>query len=363
MFPFNQPAPTAFYLTLYLATLVLHVLPMAYVVAGSALLMTRVVVQPRLIDDPLTLHLRQWLPFVLSTAITAGVAPLLFLQILYQREFYTANLLLFHRWMAVLPVLIVGFYLLYLVKGEWLWRRSFVLRATVVAAVFACFTFVGWSWTENHLLSLARQDVWTAHYEAGRWNYWPAELAPRLGIWLGGVFPVMAPLVAWPLARQPLPAGAPRRLALIAAAGMLVSLACSLWYVTIIDGPARAQVLSSPWRVWQITIVVGIALQAGGWGLVARSDALSRLARCLMLLGAVLSVAGVVTCREAIRISRIDLASLLPRHAAAAQIDGFWLFAVFLVLNALAIAVCVVVVARNLQPELKEAETPPANVR
>src|SRR6476620_4982881 len=114
MFPFNQPAPTAFYLTLYLGTLLLHVLPMAYVVAGSALLMPRVLTQPHLIADPLTLHLRQWLPFVLSAAITAGVAPLLFLQILYQREFYTANLLLFNRWMAILPVLIAGFYMLYL---------------------------------------------------------------------------------------------------------------------------------------------------------------------------------------------------------------------------------------------------------
>ena len=66
-----------------------------------------------------------------SAAITAGVAPLLFLQILYQREFYTANLLLFNRWMAILPVLIVGFYSLYLIKGDWLWQQRWPLRAVV----------------------------------------------------------------------------------------------------------------------------------------------------------------------------------------------------------------------------------------
>ena len=48
-------------------------------------------------SDPLAAPLRDWLPFVLSAAITAGIAPLLFVQILYQRAFYTANLLLFNR--------------------------------------------------------------------------------------------------------------------------------------------------------------------------------------------------------------------------------------------------------------------------
>ena len=43
MFPFDQPAPTAFYLTLYLATFVLHLLPMAYVLAGSAVLLARTI--------------------------------------------------------------------------------------------------------------------------------------------------------------------------------------------------------------------------------------------------------------------------------------------------------------------------------
>jgi hypothetical protein len=344
MFPLNQPGPTAFYLSLYLGTLMLHVLPMAYVVAGSAVLLTRVVAQPRLFDDPLTIHLRQWLPFVLSAAITAGVAPLLFLQILYQREFYTANLLLFHRWMAILPVLIASFYLLYLVKGEWLWRRNLAWRALVVAMVFVCFAFVGWSWTENHLLSLARQEVWTAHYAAGRMMHFTAELAPRLGVWLGGVFPVMAALVAWPLASHSSNSGIARRLALIAIGGMLVSLACGGWYLAILDARARESVLSAPWRVWQAAIALGVILQALGWTVAWRSDTLSWLARFLTLFGAIATVAGVVACREAIRTSRIDLPSLFPRHAAAAEVNGFWLFATFFVLNAIAIAACVAVV-------------------
>lgn len=354
MFPFHLPPPTAFYLSLYLGTLVLHVLPMAYVVAGSAILMTRVIVQPRLIDDPLTTHLRQWLPFVLSAAITAGVAPLLFLQILYQREFYTANLLLFHRWMAILPVLIVGFYLLYLLKGNWLWRRPFVVRSAVVTVVFGCFVFVGWSWSENHLLSLASQDTWSMHYADGKLNYWPGELVPRMGIWLGEVFPVMAALVAWPLASQTPSPGVARRLATVAIAGMAVSLACGVWYFGLLEPPARELVTSNPWRAWMAVAIAGFAFQVVASALIWRSDSLSTRSRWLALLGAVLSVAGIVACREAVRISRLDFEALYPRHAAALKIDGFWLFAVFLVLNAIAIGLCIAVVARNLVPPRDE---------
>ncbi len=345
MFPANQPPTTAFYLTLYLATLVLHVFPMAYVVGGAAVLVVRTLAGAKPADDPLVEQFRQWLPFVLSAAITAGVAPLLFLQILYHREFYTANLLLFNRWMAILPVLIVGFYLLYLVKGDWLWRRPLVVRAAVAAVVLVCFAFIGWSWSENHLLSTAGLAVWKEHYAAGQINHLPAELWPRLGIWLGGVFPVMAAAVAWPPAQpdadEETSERTARRLALIAAAGMIVSLACAAWYIGAIDGPSRAAVLSAPFRVWQGAIVVGAVLQAVAWILVWRAGQLAILPRALALAGAVLAVSGTVACREAIRMKRLDMAGLLPQHQAAAEVGGFWLFAVFLVVNAIAIAGCV----------------------
>jgi len=301
-------------------------------------------------DDPLVEHFRQWLPFVLSAAITAGVAPLLFLQILYQREFYTANLLLFHRWMAILPVLIVGFYLLYLVKGNWLWQRPLFVRAIVETVILACFGFIGWSWSENHVLSTASEAVWKEHYAAGRWNHFPAELWPRMGVWIGGVFPVMGAIVAWPLVRGEEAAGTARRLTLFAAAGLIVSLASIGWYVGALDAASRTAVLSGPWRVWQAAIVIGAALQVAAWILIWRADRILPLPRWLALAGAVLAVTGVTVCREAIRTSRLDMAALLPRHQAAAEVGGFWLFTAFLLINAAAIAGCIYLVARYARP-------------
>ena len=85
-------------------------------------------------QDAIAATVRDRLPFMLGCGITAGVAPLLFVQLLHQRRFYTANLLLGPRWLAVVPALIVGFYALYLAKARSaggalaLARRARVLR-------------------------------------------------------------------------------------------------------------------------------------------------------------------------------------------------------------------------------------------
>ena len=91
-FPFGFPFATGFYLVCYVLTMVLHVFFMNYVLAGSAYVATTRVFARR--GEPGTTKtayhvLLDWLPFSLSAAITAGVAPLLFLQVLYQHGFYT----------------------------------------------------------------------------------------------------------------------------------------------------------------------------------------------------------------------------------------------------------------------------------
>ena len=129
LFPFGFPFATAFYLTIYLATLMVHIVFMNYVLAGSAYLAFDTVLQGNgKSENPIAALLRDWMPFMISAAITAGIAPLLFLQILYQQHFYTANLLLFYRWMVILPVMLVGFYLAYLLKSKLVRQWPLVAR-------------------------------------------------------------------------------------------------------------------------------------------------------------------------------------------------------------------------------------------
>jgi hypothetical protein len=120
------------------------------------------------------------------------------------------------------------------------------------------------------------------------------------------------------------------------------------------DSQSREAILGADCRVWQIAMVVGVALQIAGWTFILRVDALPALARWLTTTGIVLALLGGATLRESLRTSRLDLAGLLPQHQAAATIGGFWLFALFLVLNAALIAGCILLVARSIQPKRDE---------
>ena len=48
--------------------------------------------------------------YAISMAITTGVAPLLFVQVLYPQFFYTATILVGEAWISMLVLLMVGYY-------------------------------------------------------------------------------------------------------------------------------------------------------------------------------------------------------------------------------------------------------------
>ncbi len=72
-------------------------------------------------------ELSAFLPFSLSMAMTLGIAPLLFVQVLYGNFFYTANILMGYVWMGLLVLTIVNFYLLYI--GFWLTKNQRSVRS------------------------------------------------------------------------------------------------------------------------------------------------------------------------------------------------------------------------------------------
>lgn len=354
-FPFGFPAATAFYLTLYLATLVIHVVFMNYVLAGSAYLAFFALIRrgdaEREAADPIAAPLREWMPFILSAAITAGIAPLLFLQILYQRQFYTANLLLFHRWMAILPVLIVGFYLLYLLKSRVLAHRSTAWRVAVGCGVFLCFGFTAWSWTENHLLSL-HESVWPAQYGSGRLFFHTPELYPRLALWFTGAWPTMAACVAWQhrmiAARGgSIPDGADRRCAGVALGGIVAAIVSAVWYALSVDGALRGQVVSGAFVWYLVAAGLGLLVQVALWLPVRKAASLTRGRLMAISAGLVLTIVGTSVLREARRLAAIDVTLLYARHADAAQVGGLVAFLFFAGLNVVLIAWCIRLVTRG----------------
>jgi hypothetical protein len=352
--PFGLPGGTTFYLVLYLATFVVHMMFMHYVLAGATYLACgRLLGRTRCAACEWQGILLDWLPFATGLAITAGVAPLLFVQMLYGREFATANLLLSHRWMAILPVLIVCFYLLYLQKSAWIKKRPWVWRPLISVAVCAGFLFIALSWTENHLLMLD-QAAWPRLYESGGLHYESPGLLPRLAVWFFLAFPSLAVELAWQgrltgvgIDAAPQPGAAPaglspvRRLALTAGAGLVGCATAGVLYWTTLPVAVRAAVAGPLAGPWLAILGVAVVVQAATWLTAAIRDRLSSPLLLAVTGGWIVGLVAVALVREAIRLTAVDLAASAASLAAALRIGGLPVFLVFAVLNAAAIVWCI----------------------
>ena len=290
------------WLALYLLTFAIHVVLVGYVVAGSAYALIQSV---RGKDDRIADGVRDRLPFMLGLGITAGVAPLLFLQLLYQRRFYSANLILGPRWGAVVPALVIGFYALYLAKATIVART----RTVALAIGLACFVFVAWSWSELHQL-LQDEPAWRAMYQAGERLYAQGDVLPRLLLWLGAMAANFAILAAW-WARP----DAYRRLAAIGLGGRLVS--AGAVGLLALHGARVIGVAHG----WTYVLAVALLVELVGWVWLFRAASPTPLS-IVTAAGAAALVAGTVV-REAPRLALIE-----PPRAAAVDAQGLWVFVV-----------------------------------
>lgn len=117
--------------------------------------------------------------FGISLTITTGIAPLLFIQVLYQQYFYTATILLAPVWLAMLLLLTVGYYAAYLYKfrGAPVRGEGGGLWLTVSALLFFLIAMIQVAVNLVH----AQPDKWGSLAD-GAWcvladpTYWPRLL-------------------------------------------------------------------------------------------------------------------------------------------------------------------------------------------
>lgn len=356
VFPFNLPFPTNAYVILYVASLIAHVYFMAYVLAGSVYLAWAAVLgrlDPARRRDDLVTILRDWLPFSLSGAITAGIAPLLFVQILYQEEFYTANLLSFHRGMAIVPVLIVAFYLLYLLKAHRLQRRSALLGVIAVCAASAIL-FTAWWWVENHLLSIDR-SAWVEQYRSEAVFYADTAVAPRLLFWIASAFPTAAVLILWQIRsgasgipRDSSP-DALRRFSKIALIALPISVAFGAIAISVGKSGGTFDRIWTNTAPYVLLALAGVAVQGWAFFVVAKRATATRS----ILVGATIANAatwiGMIVLREHVRLARLPIGGLFERHEEIGKSGGLWVFLVFLLITIAVVATVFRVVSAALR--------------
>ncbi|EGB14072.1 hypothetical protein DND132_0857 [Pseudodesulfovibrio mercurii] len=96
---------------LNILTFVAHII-MVNILLGGGLLAAWLALADR--HDPLARAVANKLPTTFALAVNFGVAPLLFLQVLYGHLFYTSAVLSAVWWLSVIVLLIAGYYALYI---------------------------------------------------------------------------------------------------------------------------------------------------------------------------------------------------------------------------------------------------------
>ncbi len=90
------------------------------------------------------------LPLVIAFVVNLGVAPLLFLQVLYGQFVYTSSILMGMFWILIVPVLIVAYYGAYLY--DFTFDRLGDAGRWLALAVFILLLLVGYFFVSNMLL-------------------------------------------------------------------------------------------------------------------------------------------------------------------------------------------------------------------
>lgn len=118
--PTPLPAPVWLFQSLLLITFFVHILFLNVTLGGTVIGTVHGLLGkgPDAHGRRLGRVLVSLLPASVSFTVTTGVAPLLFVQLLYGQVFYAATVLVAWLWLAIVPLVVVGYYAVYLYKFE-----------------------------------------------------------------------------------------------------------------------------------------------------------------------------------------------------------------------------------------------------
>jgi hypothetical protein len=163
-------APYWVFKLLLVVTFFLHILAMNCVLGGGVLaLWAKRRSKNREMKDRLFFDIAKKLPSLLPATITLGIAPLLFVQVLYGQFFYTSSIILAWPWFLVLVLLTIAYYGFYYVSfrnAQQPGKASGMMLLSVVLVFL-----IGFVYSNN--LTLSQTPLrWRAKYFAhpGGWN-------------------------------------------------------------------------------------------------------------------------------------------------------------------------------------------------
>ena len=160
--PIPLPAPIWLFKVLHIVTLALHFVAMQMLVGGLLIAVLLNLLGRSDSARTAAAALARRLTVVMTYVINLAVPPLLFAQVLYGRAIYTSSVMIGARWIAVIPALILAYWLLYrfaagLEAGKKAWWVGGIAWCVIGAIAHVYST---------NMTLMLRPEVWPGMYSA-----------------------------------------------------------------------------------------------------------------------------------------------------------------------------------------------------
>ena len=203
--PNSLPAPYWVFKLLLIVTFFLHILAMNFMLGGGLLaVVSKWGSKNKEGGNRIFFDIAKKLPVFLPATISLGIAPLLFVQVLYGQFFYTSSILMAWPWFLVLVFLTLAYYGFYYVSfhsGKRPGRAGVVMLLSVLLVCAIGFVY------SNNLTLSQVPSRWAAKYFANPsgWHLNLSEptLIPRFlhfflsAVAVGGILLVFMSLANW----------------------------------------------------------------------------------------------------------------------------------------------------------------------
>lgn len=154
------PVPWGWLYVLLMLTFLLHVMVMNAMLGGGIISLISLIrggEQNRLLSREFSF---KW-PYTIAFAVNMGVAPLLFVQVIYGHFMYTSSVMMAVWWLSIIALLIIAYYSAYIYDFKFETLGSFrvlMVELSVLLLLLIAFFF------SNNMTLMMQPDRWTGFF-------------------------------------------------------------------------------------------------------------------------------------------------------------------------------------------------------
>lgn len=361
--PIPLPAPVWLFKLLHIVTLLLHFVAVQMILGGLtiATLWNFFGKSDSTMKDASNSIIKK-LPTVMTYVINFGVPPLLFAQVLFGQALYTSSVLIGAYWIAVIFLLIAGYYLLYRAGDRATEGKSWWWMGIISLGLLA---YIARIYSTNMTLML-RPEEWLTLYQqsGGAGTIMPSgdpTVLPRFlfmiigSLGLGGIS--IALLGEYFSHQESVKRFLVRSGSIVGAIFIPAQMLCGYWAYTAQPDVVKEGLWNSPigyygMIIWALASVLGMLAIA----LVAlKKGKGTKIITSIAGLGAVLMTAGAVLARDAIRdLSLLAKGFDVWNRTVVSNWSVVGIFLVLFVAALVLIAFLLVVINRSMKEVKKQ---------